>query len=313
MPAAFPKRLSVFENLTTAPQNLTRNLRVSGLASESELDLNFFFSEFGALHVVDTQEVSQGTVLASFFDLRSAERAYHALSNHYEVSCVVDPVDSEYIDYIVLRTEPLTESFTSRLRSLIRQIKTMGDYTVLWFYDRRSAWKVQSWLLTHCAESSHVQIDITRAILIEEPKEPDYSIGLHRADRRTTVMIRNIPNKFNSQALAQCVDESFAGTYDFLYLPVDPKSKCNVGYAFINFKAPAHVLQFTSEFQGAKWLKCRSAKVCGLAYARSKSASAGAVTLSLYNHGRYLVTFTQFACENLYLGTGNTGTLRLLY
>jgi len=53
-------------------------------------------------------------------------------------------------------------------------------------------------------------------------------------DRRTTLMVKNIPNKYTQKMLLATVDEQLKGTYDFFYLPIDFKNKCNVGYAFIN-------------------------------------------------------------------------------
>jgi hypothetical protein len=42
-------------------------------------------------------------------------------------------------------------------------------------------------------------------------------------DNRTTLMIKNIPNKYNQKMLLAAVDERHKGTYDFFYLPIDFK------------------------------------------------------------------------------------------
>jgi hypothetical protein len=58
---------------------------------------------------------------------------------------------------------------------------------------------------------------------------------LEGLDQRTTCMIRNIPNKYTQTMLMEWLDGKFAKTYDFLYLRMDFRNHCNVGYAFINF------------------------------------------------------------------------------
>ncbi|XP_052177779.1 protein MEI2-like 2 isoform X2 [Diospyros lotus] len=87
-------------------------------------------------------------------------------------------------------------------------------------------------------------------------------------DTRTTLMIKNIPNKYTSKMLLAAIDENHQGTYDFLYLPIDFKNKCNVGYAFINMVSPSHIISFYEAFNGKKWEKFNSEKVASLAYAR---------------------------------------------
>ncbi|AQK71274.1 Protein MEI2-like 1 [Zea mays] len=93
-------------------------------------------------------------------------------------------------------------------------------------------------------------------------------------DSRTTLMIKNIPNKYTSKMLLAAIDESHKGTYDFIYLPIDFKNKCNVGYAFINMTNPQHIIPFYQSFNGKKWEKFNSEKVASLAYARIQGKTA---------------------------------------
>eukprot|EP01018_Ginkgo_biloba_P009764 Gb_07771 [translate_table: standard] len=93
-------------------------------------------------------------------------------------------------------------------------------------------------------------------------------------DTRTTLMIKNIPNKYTSKMLLAAIDENHRGTYDFLYLPIDFKNKCNVGYAFINMMSPSHIIPFYQAFNGKKWEKFNSEKVASLAYARIQGKAA---------------------------------------
>ncbi|XP_078447504.1 protein MEI2-like 4 [Wolffia australiana] len=93
-------------------------------------------------------------------------------------------------------------------------------------------------------------------------------------DSRTTLMIKNIPNKYTSKMLLAAIDDSHHGTYDFIYLPIDFKNKCNVGYAFINMVDPGKIIPFFQTFNGKKWEKFNSEKVASLAYARIQGKAA---------------------------------------
>mmetsp|Transcript_35297 Transcript_35297/g.76935 ORF Transcript_35297/g.76935 Transcript_35297/m.76935 type:complete len:740 (-) Transcript_35297:134-2353(-) len=88
----------------------------------------------------------------------------------------------------------------------------------------------------------------------------------------TTVMLRNIPNRYTRDMLAERLDAGYKAQYDFVYLPIDFNSKCNVGYAFINFRTPAIAAKFMQEFHGAKTKHAlpgfSSSKVCEVSYAR---------------------------------------------
>ncbi|ORY01142.1 hypothetical protein K493DRAFT_405638 [Basidiobolus meristosporus CBS 931.73] len=96
----------------------------------------------------------------------------------------------------------------------------------------------------------------------------------HGYDNRTTFMIRNIPNRYTQKMLLECLDETHKGEYDFVYLRMDFKNHCNVGYAFINFIDVSAVLSFIENRVGRKWSKFNSDKICHLSYANIQGKMA---------------------------------------
>jgi len=94
----------------------------------------------------------------------------------------------------------------------------------------------------------------------------------------TTVMLRNIPNRYVRDMLIEQLDKRFKNQYDFVYLPIDFNSKCNVGYAFINFRTPQACELFIHLYNGVKAKAClpgfSSVKVCEVTYARVQGRDA---------------------------------------
>lgn len=78
----------------------------------------------------------------------------------------------------------------------------------------------------------------------------------------TTVMLRNIPNKYTQNTLLQEINETgFEGTYNFFYLPMDVHNRSNVGYAFINFERPADAERFRRSFSDHQFQRFHSRKI----------------------------------------------------
>jgi hypothetical protein len=108
-------------------------------------------------------------------------------------------------------------------------------------------------------------------------QEPDFNSGHHNVvdvdrirhglDVRTTIMLRNIPNKIDQAMLKEIVDETSAGKYDFMYLRIDFANNCNVGYAFINFEDPYYIIDFVEARAGYRWNRFNSDKVAEVSYA----------------------------------------------
>ena len=89
----------------------------------------------------------------------------------------------------------------------------------------------------------------------------------HGRDVRTTVMLRNIPNRVDVKMLKALVDMTSHGAYDFMYLRIDFANNCNVGYAFINFIDPLAITPFAAARQGKRWAAFNSDKIAEISYA----------------------------------------------
>jgi RNA recognition motif 2 len=90
---------------------------------------------------------------------------------------------------------------------------------------------------------------------------------LRGEDVRTTVMLRNVPNKMDVHEMKDIIDETSFGKYDFSYLRIDFGNRCNVGYAFINFTRPEHIIDFIQKHQGRPWNLYNSDKIAEVSYA----------------------------------------------
>ncbi len=78
----------------------------------------------------------------------------------------------------------------------------------------------------------------------------------------TTVMIKNIPNRYTQGTLLAEIDAlGFAETYDFCHMPIDMVNACNVGYAFVNFARPDICDAFVQVMHDYRFRTFRSRKL----------------------------------------------------
>ena len=91
---------------------------------------------------------------------------------------------------------------------------------------------------------------------------------LKSRDKRTTLIIRNIPNKYTISLLLEELNQNFENKFDIVYLPQDYINNSNLGFGFINFVNHMHLILFYDEFVGKKWNCFNSKKRCQLAYSK---------------------------------------------
>ncbi|KAK6349684.1 hypothetical protein TWF696_005963 [Orbilia brochopaga] len=86
-------------------------------------------------------------------------------------------------------------------------------------------------------------------------------------DLRTTIMVRNIPNRLGQDTILAWLDETSFRRYDFAYLRIDFSNGCNMGYCFVNFLEISDVVNFLEARVGSPWPHYHSHKRVGVWYA----------------------------------------------
>ncbi len=55
-----------------------------------------------------------------------------------------------------------------------------------------------------------------------------------------------------------------SGSFDFFYLPIDFRNKCNLGYCFLNFLDAASAARLYRQYHAKRWEEYNSKKVRGV-------------------------------------------------
>jgi len=91
----------------------------------------------------------------------------------------------------------------------------------------------------------------------------------------TSMMIRNIPNRYSQQIMLAEIDRAgFKGKYSLFYLPIDFGQRANLGYAFIDFPDLETAQLFYSCFHGEKLRKFKSKKILEISPAMHQGLEA---------------------------------------
>lgn len=92
---------------------------------------------------------------------------------------------------------------------------------------------------------------------------------------KTTQMMQNVPNDYSRQMLLDLLDNlGFADKYDFVYLPLDFKTKRSLGYAFLNFVSEEAAIKFHKAFDGFSNWGLPSRKVCQVSWSALQGIEA---------------------------------------
>jgi len=108
-----------------------------------------------------------------------------------------------------------------------------------------------------------------------EPRTADEVAARCFAEKKGTLMLRNMPNKTSTEGLMVAVDSlGFGGLYDFCFVPIDTDSNNCKGYGFINFLSPADASRFCQAADGYRFPRGGSTKRAQVSIAHTQGVVA---------------------------------------
>ncbi|TVU36123.1 hypothetical protein EJB05_18039, partial [Eragrostis curvula] len=249
-------------------------------------DLRQAFQAFGDLKDVRESAQRPSHKFVDFFDTRDAARALAELSGRELFGCPGLVIEftrpsgpgarrwqQERCVRILLVGLPVTPSASGKQGQ--KQVATSSGGSGGNWRGRRSGWD---------ARFLFKEPEVAGEAATQEPES--------EKDTRTTVMIKNIPNKYSQKLLLNMLDnhciqsnERIAASgeegegqpfssYDFVYLPIDFNNKCNVGYGFVNLTSPEAAVRLYKAFHRQPWEVYNSRKICQVTYARVQGLEA---------------------------------------
>jgi RNA recognition motif-containing protein len=102
---------------------------------------------------------------------------------------------------------------------------------------------------------------------VSKSNDIDIKKILSLEERRKTLMIKNIPNKFTINDFLRIFSE-FNEKFNLFLIPTDIKRKKNYGYAYINFIEPLDIIYFYYKFNGKRWANTNSIKICEILFSK---------------------------------------------
>lgn len=72
----------------------------------------------------------------------------------------------------------------------------------------------------------------------------------HWPVRCTTLMLRNIPNTYSPDMIVDLLHSDMKGKMDFMYLPMNFRTKLNLGYVFVNFRREKDCAHLAKVYSG---------------------------------------------------------------
>jgi len=98
--------------------------------------------------------------------------------------------------------------------------------------------------------------------VVEAPVERS-PVAPSLTERRTSVMLRNLPRGFTFRMLLDLLDSrGFAGCYDFAYLPVNFETMTCLSHAFVNMVSPTDAERLREQLEGFSDWALPSDNVC---------------------------------------------------